>query len=207
MMYIGIKMKKKTLGVVLLAAGNSRRYDGIKLLERINGIPMYHFMLDHLEHINLKYKLVVTQYDEIMTEAKKKGIIVVKNDNPQRGISYSIQLGIKELGNRADVDGIMFSVCDQPFITLETLERLKETFEYSEYSLICAGSNGKLGNPCIFGKKFFHELMELDKDVGGKHVIQKHLEEAIVIDVNEIELTDIDTKEDAEQILHLLKQK
>lgn len=193
-------MEKKTLGAVLLAAGNSRRYGGIKLLEEINGIPMYQFMLDNLRQISLAEKVVVTQYNEIEIAAKEKEFLVVRNVNPQKGISYSIQLGIKEVLKTNHVDGILFSVCDQPFVTLKTLERLKMTFIKSKYSLICAGNSGGFGNPCIIGKKYFDELLKLEKDTGGKKIFYNHLEDVLVIDVNENELKDIDTKEDIEMV-------
>lgn len=202
--FIGLKdiiiMKEKTLSAVLLAAGNSSRYGGIKLLEEINDVPMYEFMLDNLKKISLAEKVVVTQYRQIELAAKENDFLVVRNDNPQKGISYSIQLGIKEVLKRNNVDGILFSVCDQPFITLETLELLKKAFLEDKFSLICAGKKAEFGNPCIIGKKYFKELMKLDKDTGGKKIFYNHLEDVCVIEVPEIELKDIDTREDIKEI-------
>lgn len=52
---------------------------------------------------------------------------------------------------------------------------------------------GKTGNPCIFSRKYFEELMELEGDVGGKRVIRKHRDDTSVLDVlDERELVDVD---------------
>ena len=61
--------------------------------------------------------------------------------------------------------------------------------------IACVEHSGKTGNPCIFSRKYFGELMELEGDVGGKRVIRKHREDTAVLEVlDERELTDVDVK-------------
>ena len=52
------------------------------------------------------------------------------------------------------------------------------------------------GNPVIFPKTLFEELMALEGDKGGKQIIKKHPEMVYKVYVTEQELSDMDYKED-----------
>ena len=78
------------------------------------------------------------------------------NDNSDLGISSSIKLGISFDKN---ADGYMFMVCDQPFMSLKTLNLVKDTFINSDKGIVCVGSGNNKGNPVIFSKKYINELL------------------------------------------------
>ena len=63
----------KKIGIVLLAAGNSKRYGGIKLLDTMDGKKMYLHIFDHIREISGFTKVVVTQYEEIYEKALEYG--------------------------------------------------------------------------------------------------------------------------------------
>ena len=59
------------ISLVLLAAGNSRRFEGNKLLSTIDGKPMYLYIADEIEKCCdslFDQKIVVSQYEEILRE-------------------------------------------------------------------------------------------------------------------------------------------
>lgn len=66
------------LGLIMLAAGNSRRFGSNKLLYTIEGEPMYRHILSELMRVRKALKeqkhtceiTVVTQYEEIAAEAE-----------------------------------------------------------------------------------------------------------------------------------------
>ncbi len=188
----------KKIGMVLLAAGNSTRYHGIKLLDIIDGKKMYLHILERSTNLNIQPKIVVTQYDEIMEKASEYGFETIMNQEPQLGISHSIQLGMqKALDLEPNLEGILFSVCDQPYLEKETLERLLSAFSISEKNMASVSYQGVLGNPCIIGKRYFNDIFALTGDVGGKKVICKFPEDVELVPVeNEKELMDIDRKEE-----------
>ncbi len=188
----------KKVGIVLLAAGNSRRYHGIKLLDYIQGKKMYMHILENAATIHSNVKIMVTQYEEIKENALEHGYEVVMNNEPELGISHSIHLGLeKALEIEPDLDAVLFSVCDQPYLTLGTIRHLLNLYEHSDKSLASVSYEGVLGNPCIIGKKYFKELFELEGDVGGKKIIMKHLEDLLSIPIeDEKELIDIDVRDD-----------
>ena len=187
----------KKIGIVLLAAGNSKRYGGIKLLDTMDGKKMYLHIFDHIREISGFTKVVVTQYEEIYEKALEYGYYPVKNPEPDIGISHSIHLGLRKiLEIEPDVDGVLFSVCDQPYLKRSTLERLINNYIISEKELASVVHENTLGNPCIIGKKYFLDLFDLDGDIGGKKVIKKHLDDVeLIIAGDEKELIDIDIKQ------------
>ena len=94
------------------------------------------------------------------------------NPHPEDGISSSVKIG---LNASLDADAVLFTVSDQPWLTSET---------------IC---QGKMGNPCIFDRKYYNELLSLEWDIGGKKVIMKHLDDTQIYEIEAgRELEDID---------------
>lgn len=187
----------KKIGMVLLAAGSSKRYQGIKLLDIIDGKQMYLHILELAGQLKISPKIIVTQYDEIEKKALEYDFTAVRNEEPERGISRSIQLGLqKALEEDSDLEGILFSVCDQPYLTLATLEHLIAAFDISDKSMASVSYHGVHGNPCIIGSKYFMELQSLEGDVGGKKIISKFPKDVESVPVeDEKELADIDQKE------------
>lgn len=190
---------KKKVGVILLAAGNSKRYQSVKLLEVIDGKKMYRHILELAAGLTVIPKIIVTQYEEIQENASLLGFEVVMNSDPDIGISHSIQLGLsKALEITPNLDAVLFSVCDQPYLNQTTLLQLLNVFQKTDKGIACVAHKEILGNPCIISKKYFAELFALRGDIGGKMIINKYhtdIEPLFVSDNKE--MLDIDYKEDA----------
>ena len=138
--------------------------------------------------------ICVTQYEEIKEALLNTNINVVMNDNSSLGISSSIKLGINFDKN---ADGYMFMVCDQPFISIETLNSIIYNFINGDKGIVCIGYGDNTGNPVIFSKRYINELLLLEGDIGGKRILKRHLNDLNIVNVdNEIELIDIDTQEE-----------
>ena len=196
------------LSIILLAAGDSRRFQGNKMLEEIGGKPMFYHIVEKVFGIPVLNRILVTQYDEITqflkTMEKEEQIVIVKNNHSDLGISYSIQLGIyeaigynsKKIDSSFEPQAFLFAVCDQPWITQESIMRLITDYFKSDKSIACLSYQGKSGNPVIFHKKYMEELLALKGDIGGRAVLKKHLEDVEFIEVTKpLELSDIDTRD------------
>ena len=87
----------KRIHGILLAAGFSHRFLGNKLLYPLKGKALYLHLTERLEKLLKKGTLdslvMVTQYDEILQEMKKRKIEAIKNENSRQGISSSLKLG------------------------------------------------------------------------------------------------------------------
>ena len=160
------------IALVMLAAGNSRRFGSNKLLYEIEGKPMYLLTLEKLKKASEKIPeseiIVVTQYEEIVKKAGEMKIPVFINPRPEDGISLSMQIGLMSV---RDTDACLFTVSDQPWLEADTVVALTELFENEKKGMACIRWNGKTGNPCIFGQKYYEELMEISGDKGGKKII------------------------------------
>ena len=186
------------IDLILLAAGNSNRFKGNKLLAEVNDKPMYMNVVEKISKLNFNKIILVTQYEEIRKVLLEQPIKVVMNKNSELGISHSIKLGIQ---TDLEADAYMFMVCDQPFISLLSIETLINSFIKSDKGMACLEHKGNLGNPAIFSKKYKNELLNLKGDVGGKSIIKKHLDDLERVQINdEVEMMDIDTRKELENL-------
>ena len=206
------------IAMIMLAAGNSRRFGANKLLYEIDGIPMYRHVLEQLDDTKKKIEnsyseysdivqsnnlyrnnitakiicniIVITQYDAIAEAVKTKEIQVLYNPHPEDGISSSVKIG---LNASLDADAVLFTVSDQPWLTSETICELIHVFLNTSKGIACVSCQGKMGNPCIFDRKYYNELLSLEGDKGGKKVIMKHLDDTQIYEIEAgRELEDID---------------
>lgn len=184
---------QKDCGMLLLAAGESRRYGGDKLLDVIEGQPMYRYSLERMAAFPVCQRVVVTRFAQIGEEAEKLGMAVVNNDRPEEGIARSLRLGMQALlKQQPDLRGILCMVCDQPWLKTKTIESIFISAAGVTSRIVCAGNKERLGNPVWFGQYYFDELMHLEGDVGGKQVVRKHSERMIVCPASDEEMRDID---------------
>ena len=184
------------IAMIMLAAGNSRRFGANKLLYEVDGMPMYRHVQkqlvrakSHLDDIRCDIS-VVTQYATIAETAGKQGLRVLYNLHPELGISSSLKIGLEA---NLDADAVLFTVSDQPWLTSETICGLIRAFLDSKKAAACVSYQEKMGNPCIFARKYYDELLALEGDKGGKKVLMRHLEDTCIYEVKDArELKDID---------------
>jgi molybdenum cofactor cytidylyltransferase len=188
------------LALILLAAGDSRRFNGNKLLHEFKGKPMYQYILEEVEKLPdgiFDRKVVVTQYQEIMDCLSNYGYEIVVNEESSLGISHSIHLALEVLKN--EETDYCFAVCDQPYLKAATIRDLVNGWKNSGKGIGCLCNMGALGNPAIFSRNYLKELLKLEGDVGGKRVIRRHIEDLYLHEVPDgLELVDIDVRKNSE---------
>ena len=168
--------------MIYLTAGLSRRYGSNKLLEPIDGKPMYRHMLDILtvmkEEEPHRYEVVVvTAYDEIEEAVKGLPVTVVRNAEPELGVSHSIKLGLLACGEIGQHDHVMIAVADQPYIQEDELFGFIHMYKRSYKGIGCFAYEGEIGNPVAFQGKFVPELMNLEGDEGSMQIVEAHSQE------------------------------
>lgn len=179
-----------TIGCLIMAAGNASRFGSNKLAAEVDGKMLIEHALEAVPIEEFARVSVVTQYDEVAALAKRFGFTVLFNAFPERGASYTIQLGTEAM---ADCDAILYQVADQPLLRRESVRAEVESFRRHPDRIVAMGHGGVRGNPCIFPARFFPELMTLEGDHGGSAVIRRHEDALTLFEVSPDELRDVDT--------------
>ena len=180
-----------SIGCIVMAAGNAKRFGDNKLAAAVDGKSLIERALDAVPDEQFSRVVVVTQYDEIESLARGRGFDVIRNQHPDWGISHTISLGTHELQN--DCDAICYMVSDQPLLRRESIAGAVDFFRENSAHIIGLAHDGTRGNPCIFPRKFFPELIALREDHGGNTVIRAHEDALRLYEVDKQELTDVDT--------------
>lgn len=187
------------LALILLGAGNAKRFGENKLLLPVEGAPMGFHALRLFSNCEFAHRIYVTQasYETLWNEAKRLNYLVTVNRDPSRGVSSSIAIGLRVLAMQGGFldDGVLFAVSDQPRLKESSVNRLIDAFIKDPTRIYALSHGDCVGNPVIFPQKLVTELMKLKGDVGGKQVIKNHQELLTPVEAESMEeLDDIDEK-------------
>lgn len=182
------------IGGVLLASGAGRRFGGNKLLVPVEGVPLYRRAMAALSPAGFDRLAVCSAYPEILADGEKSGFLPLHNAGASEGISASIRLGLSAMEG---MDGVLFAVCDQPFLTTESIVKLIDAFEESKTAICALSWRGQRGNPVLFPADLFGELSALTRDTGGGAVIRRHPDRLRLVEsFSPKELEDVDNPDD-----------
>jgi molybdenum cofactor cytidylyltransferase len=102
-------------------------------------------------------------------------VTFANNADFAEGLASSVKAGIASVPDNAD--GAVICLGDMPLIDARLIGRLIEAFAPDSGNLIVVPvSDGRRGNPVLWSRRFFSELMTLDGDIGARHLIAKHSE-------------------------------
>jgi len=196
-------------GIVILAAGKSSRLGSPKqLLPYMGGTLLRHSVQEAID-VDCGPVLVVTgaNGEEVKDTVKGLSVEIAENGGWDEGMASSLRVGLHQmLKSHPDTDGIIFMVCDQPFVTKSVLLCLIETQVKEGKAVTAAGYGGKSGTPALFHKSFFDRLMELKGDKGARMLIASYPEDVCIVPFEEGAL-DIDTTEDYARLINLQNEK
>ena len=193
-------MGKPEIGCLVMAAGNAVRFGRNKLAETYRGNSLIHHTLETIPRELFAKIVVVTQYEEAASLARSFGFDVIYNETPEKGISETIRLGTAAMSS---CDAIVYMVADQPLLRKASVQNVTEKWMSSQDYIIGAACGGKKGNPCIFPRKYFKELLSLQGDHGGSAVIRAHPEALRTVEIRAEELRDVDTEEALEKLKNI----
>jgi molybdenum cofactor cytidylyltransferase len=184
---------RQLIAGILLAAGLSSRFGRQKLLEAWRGEPLVRSAARRLLDAGLSPLLVVVseepQFDNVLDGLP---VLVVENPAPQQGISRSIGIGLRALP--AESAAALIAVADQPYVTADALAELIRAFKPG--GIVVPRYGDHRGNPAIFDRRFFAELLALEGDHGGQAVVSAHPEAVVEVNLAAGMGADIDRPED-----------
>ncbi len=188
----------RNVAAIVLAAGRSTRMGGPnKLLAEIGGKPLVRIVVEQALASKASSVVVVTGHQQAEVEQALHGLNVSFTHNPDfaDGLASSVKAGIAAVPK--DADGALICLGDMPLIDAQLIDRLIEAFSPDKGSLIVLPvAGGRRGNPVLWSRRFFSELMMLDGDIGARHLITQHNEAVAEVEVDgKSAFLDIDTPE------------
>ncbi len=117
------------------------------------------------------------------------------NREPERGISHSLQLGLTEcLRQNPDLRGVLCMVCDQPYLEPGDHGKTSGGGLFLSRGYRLRRTRGRRGNPVLWDKCYFPELLSLTGDTGGRQMIKRYPENVRLVECGEKELKDVDIR-------------
>ena len=196
---------RSNVAIILLAAGSSSRMGSNKLALKRENKTILESTLESAVNSMAKFVVVVlgANVSENSMITQYFQVITAENKNWKKGIGSSIKCGIqKALSENPNLDSIIISVSDQPFLSLELFNTLIEKHRESGKPIVASAYAGSMGVPVLFDKSIFPALLSISDESGAKRYILKNAEEDNLITIpfrgGEI---DIDTPEDFEKLI------
>ncbi|RED92209.1 nucleotidyltransferase family protein [Marinoscillum furvescens] len=191
--------EQKNIGVVVLAAGSSRRMGEPKQLLPYDSSVLLQHELQKVKELQLAFSVVVlgANASQILQHIDVEGFEVVENTEWEEGIASSIRAGLKACEqHRPELEGVLIVLGDQPRIQAQQLHQIV----CADSELVAASYAGQVGVPAYFGRRYFSELKQLTGDRGAKAVLMSHSHEIKMIEIPEAAM-DIDTRQQYEEVL------
>jgi molybdenum cofactor cytidylyltransferase len=185
------------IAAVILAAGLSKRMGGPKQILPVEGEPMLGRVLAVFRRSMVGEVVVVlgAEAQQIRETVRFKDEKVVINIRYREGMGSSLRLGIEALGD--GTDAAIIALADQPFLSPATVDSIIEAHARTGAPIVVPVYHGGRGNPVLFDRSLFPQMLEVHGDVGAKSVVESHADEVLEVAVDDAGIIfDIDTPDD-----------
>jgi molybdenum cofactor cytidylyltransferase len=179
-----------TIGALVLAAGEGRRFGGTKQLAEVDGRPLIEHALAAVAGIERRVVVLGHAAAEIRARVDLQGAEPVFCPDWREGQAASLQCGIAALGG---VDAVLVVLGDQPGITPEAVRAIAAAG--GDEDAVRATYGGDPGHPVLLRRPVLARVDELHGDTGFRPLLERAR-------VGEVEVghladpADIDTREE-----------
>jgi molybdenum cofactor cytidylyltransferase len=186
--------------LVLAAGRSSRMAPRNKLLEPVGGEKMIRRVVATAIASGAEPVIVVTGHEAAAVAGALCGLdaTIVTNRDYADGLSTSLRAGLRALP--AGIDGALILLGDMPEVEAPVLAALMAAFTGA--NAICVPvRHGRRGNPVLWGRSYFAEIMRLAGDIGAKPLMSRHEAQSIEVEVaTDSIFEDVDTSEDLQRL-------
>lgn len=185
------------LGSMLLAAGESRRFSGIKQLASLGDKYMLQQSINRLHAIQCHTRLLILGANAQIIRTQidpPKTVEILEIEDWRKGISASIQAGVEVLSGHSH---ILILLADQPDVSVHDINRLVTQSRQYPDKIICARYADKNAVPAIFPASDYALLLNLKGDKGaGKFLNHPDFQQRVITVPLAHGAFDIDTQQD-----------
>jgi molybdenum cofactor cytidylyltransferase len=187
------------VSAVVLAGGASKRMGRAnKLLAEVDGKVLVRHVVEVAVQSAAAEIIVVTGHEADLVRRALSGLDVRFVHNPQypEGLSTSLRAGIGAVSE--DLAGAVILLGDMPRVTTGIVDALIGHFHAKKDAPICQPTyRGRAGNPVLWPRAFFPEILDIWGDNGARHLIERYADSVSKVEVGDAGIHfDIDTPGD-----------
>ncbi|HQT67597.1 MAG: 4-diphosphocytidyl-2C-methyl-D-erythritol kinase [Rhodospirillales bacterium 20-60-12] len=187
---------KPRVAAIVLAAGLSRRMapDNKLLLRLHDGRTMIEATIDHVLASHARPVFVVTGHDDAAVKSVigKRRVSFVHADDYAQGMAASLRAGLAALPD--DIGAALICLGDMPLVEPAILNRIIAAYDPDEgRSIAIPVHHGTRGNPRLWDRRYFPDMMSLQGDEGAKQILHTHMDQVVDVEISTPEvLQDLD---------------
>ena len=185
------------IGGLLLAAGGSSRLGRPKQLVVFEGKTLLRRAAETLVDSPCNPVVVVlgAEINQSRIQIEDIPVAVCINSQWRTGMSSSIKAGLRAIVDlEPNLAAIVITLCDQPYISTDDIDRLTTEFRQSNTAIVAAAYENTIGVPALFSRESFNELLHLEGDTGARHLLRNR-KNVIAVKMHNATF-DIDTTDD-----------
>ena len=204
-------MSAKIYGLII-AAGLSSRMEDFKPLVRYNQKTFIEHIINKLASVCDEI-LIVKGFNGYALEDSVKAIYrgdallkkidFVHNQNFEKGMFSSVQVGLKEIFSEMQNDDyVMLHLVDQPHISEHVYEELSRKARSEDMKVIVPSYNMKAGHPIILSKEVVEEITCAPDSENLRDILKKFKDEIGYVEISdESIIQDVNTQEERKRYL------
>lgn len=200
-------IQRTSIGIIILAAGESRRMKQPKQLLKFKGKTLLRNAAEIALASNGEKVCVVlgANFEKLKAEISALPVEIAVNENWQAGMRSSLKAGLEKLlEGEPDLAAVLVTLCDQPLTDANLLNRLINDFQKRNSLITACEYAGTVGVPAVFSRELFYEIQSLENEGGAKSLIKKYRDSVGKIAAPEAAF-DIDTPEDYEKLINKIQ--
>jgi molybdenum cofactor cytidylyltransferase len=189
------------VAALVLAAGSSTRFDGLKQLAPWGDTTLLGQVLRDVASwpVDETWVVLGAEAEEILEQVDFGDATVVINESFRDGISTSLKVGVDAIQRETRVDAILIVLGDQPGVPDDVPGALIEAMVEEKFPAIRPKYRYDRGNPVLVGRLLWERLLSLEGDEGARGFFAAHPELVREVWFDVLAPRDIDTPKDYEQ--------
>jgi molybdenum cofactor cytidylyltransferase len=192
------------ISAIVVAAGRSSRFEGgNKLLAKLDGTQIIRHVINQINTSRVDQIILVTPPDgaDLVAAAGSGRWQWIVNGQAETGLASSIAAGLANVSTASD--GTLIVLADMPLVRTALIDQLCDAFTTTGGQKIVfpQSLDGRQGNPVLWPRSLFADLIALTGDRGGKSILAGHPGLHLPVQVDDPSaFLDIDTTSDLSAI-------
>lgn len=200
----------RELGIIVLAAGASRRMGTQKLLLPLGGEPVLARVVGAAEATSAARVVVVLGHAAAQVRAALPAgrWEAVENAEHTSGLASSLRVGLTALEQHTpgvgsvELTGAVVLLGDQPLVTASMIEQVLARARALPQRIVAASYSGEPRHPVHFPRSCFGALCAIRGDEGGRSLLMSHGDQVELVALEpRAAALDVDTPEDYARVV------